>query len=540
VKDTGDIVKRIQRWYPILISIGAGAMSLAIGRFCFPYFAFDPDTAAYLFQAKLFAQGTLAAPAPPDFGFSPSPHINIYHGLWFSKYPFGNSLFLVPGVLLGIPWLMPTIATVLTLLLFFSIVKDLFDRRVASVAILLAAASPTTLLLGSSLLSQPTSRLCMATFLWSLLRGLKETSAKLAAVYGAMAGLALGYGFNTRPLVALVFGIASTLLLVHAVVQSRELARFAPLISTSVVAVLLMIGISFVFNAYYTGDPLLMPYHALQAADRMGFGLRGEGYATSVADFGVDFTPAIAFARIWQHTLPAVLFNTVGWGTYVPNMLFFADPAHRFPARAWLLLIPASLIVLALVHRSRRFADLLCASIFLLTLTALFFQYSDHATWGPTPLNTSYYNEAILFGLIPLMARGMLIIYDAATALNRHLGVLVVASFLVLVVSTTNNTLILARMFRNWDPHYQRLPRFVDEAKLHNAVVFVPHSRNAPVGDYPFVPLPDADVVYFRTGPLPRWGLRTSSLQDAYQKYFTGRAAYVFDKGSLRRFEAER
>src|SRR4051794_34043382 len=49
VKDAGDILKRIQRWYPVLISVGAGAMALAIGRFCFPYFAFDPDTAAYLF-----------------------------------------------------------------------------------------------------------------------------------------------------------------------------------------------------------------------------------------------------------------------------------------------------------------------------------------------------------------------------------------------------------------------------------------------------------------------------------------------------------
>src|SRR5262249_42472389 len=159
--------------------------------------------------------------------------------------------------------------------------------------------------------------------LWSLLRALNGASARRAAAYGAMAALALGYGFNTRPLVALIFGIASTLLLVRTVVQSHAIARFMPLISTSAVALLLMIGFSFAFNAYYTGDPLLMPYHALQTADRMGFGLRGEGYAPIIADFRIDFTPAYAFVRIWQHTLPAVLFNTIGWGTYVPNMLLF-------------------------------------------------------------------------------------------------------------------------------------------------------------------------------------------------------------------------
>jgi hypothetical protein len=63
--------------------------------------------------------------------------------------------------------------------------------------------------------------------------------------------------------------------------------------------------------------------------------------------------------------------------------------------------------------------------------------------------------------------------------------------------------------------------------------VFIPNSRNAPVGEYPFVPLASAEVVYYRTGPLPQWRLNTPDWRSAYNKHFKGRSAYVFDSKSL-------
>jgi 4-amino-4-deoxy-L-arabinose transferase-like glycosyltransferase len=531
--------ERYLRFYPFAVSAGAGIACLAISRYCFPYFAFDPDTAAYLFQAKLFAQGALAAPAPPDFGFSPSPHINIYNGLWFSKYPFGNSLFLVPGVLVGLPSIMPAIATAVTLLLFFDIVKHLFDRRVALLALFLAAVSPTTLLLGSSLLSQPTSRLCISIFIWSLLRTVAGETPKRAVLYGAAAGLALGWAFNTRPLVAVVMGAVSLLLIARSILLAGMLSRLVAPTLAAVAALTVMITLFFASNAYLTGDPWLLPYHALQAADRMGFGIRGEGYAPFVADFRIQFTPDIAVNRLWQHTLPAILYNATGWGAYFPNMLLFEIPERHFPRGAWLLLVPAGLIALPLIHRSRSFSDFFCAAIFLATLTANFFQYSDHSAWGATPLNTSYYNEATLFGLIPLIARGMLIIYDAARTRHGSLAAAVAGAFSLLFISTVIANIASARKFRNWDPHYQILPRLVADANLRNAVIFVPNSRNAPISDYPFVQLVSADSVYYRTGPLPAWRLNTSDWRSTYKKYFVGRSAYLFDGKTLARLDAE-
>jgi hypothetical protein len=113
----------------------------------------------------------------------------------------------------------------------------------------------------------------------------------------------------------------------------------------------------------------------------------------------------------------------------------------------------------------------------------------------------------------------------------------VIAACILLFVNSLYTNAGFVRIFGKWDPSYQRLPQLVAAADLHNAVVFVPNTRNAPLGDYPFVPLDQADVVYFRTGPLPQWGLNLADWRVAYERYFSGRSAYVFDKAGLRQLD---
>lgn len=515
------------------ISLATGIGVFAIAHYAFPYGAFDPDSAAYLFQAMLFAHGHLAAVAPPDFGFSPSPHINILNGLWYAKYPFGNSLYIALGVLAGDPLLAPAIATGLTLFLLFLIVRALFDERTALVALVLAAVSPTTLAIGGSLLSQPTSRLAISFFLWSQLSALRQERFMGIIAFSGLAGAALGYAFNTRPLVAVVFGCAGAILSLIALYRDGDIGRFALTGASAVVTLAGTLGLFFIWNAYLTGDPLLPPYYALQQADRMGFGLRGEGYTPEVADFGMIFSPAMAFDRIWRHTLWAVLHNMEGWGNYIPNMLLFSDPAQRFPPGGWVLVLTAALVALPLLHRSRLVGDIFCGLIFLLTAASLLFQYSDHSTWGWSPLHVSYYNEATLFGLIPLAARGALTLFDWLKMFYGGRVIFCIVASLLLG-ETVQANIGFARGFRNWDPYYQVLPGLVKEARLANSVVFVPNSRNAPVGEYPFVPLDHAEVVYFRIGPMSQWRLDNPDWRVPYKQYFLDRQPYLFDGNELR------
>jgi len=388
------------------------------------------------------------------------------------------------------------------------------------------------------LLSQPASRLCIAAFLFGILRLLRESPGVRRQLHAALAGFALGYGFNTRPLVALVFGTIGAVFVLYRIGARPDRNSFIRPAIYLLAPGLLMVGLCCAWNGHLTGNPWLSTYHALQSSDRMGFGLRGEGYAPLISDFRTDFTPAYAFARIWLQTIPCVLFNSLGWGAYEPSMFFPSDPQHHFPLLAFGLIVPLSLLVIPFADRSRCAADLFCGLILVLTVAALFFQYSDHGTWGSTPVHCSYYSEATLFGIIPLTARGILILYDAA---RRRVGgaspLLFAAGGLLLLANTIHSDAVSVGWFKNWDPYYQALPRLVAAANIHDAVVFIPASRNAPLGEYPFKPLNQADVVYFRTGPLPAWGLNTGNWRIAYDKYFSGRSAYVYDKVALKKLD---
>src|SRR5262249_32273333 len=64
---------RQQSRRPLIVAAALGTIvSASLGWMWFRWSYFDPDTASYLFQARLFAQGRLSAPAPPDPGFASS------------------------------------------------------------------------------------------------------------------------------------------------------------------------------------------------------------------------------------------------------------------------------------------------------------------------------------------------------------------------------------------------------------------------------------------------------------------------------------
>jgi len=102
-----------------------------------------------------------------------------------------------------------------------------------------------------------------------------------------------------------------------------------------------------------------------------------------------------------------------------------------------------------------------------------------------------------------------------------------------LTVNTVYTYVLIGKPYRNWAPVYQKLPRLVEQQDIHHAVVFVPRHRGAPIGDYPFQSLQDADIVYFKLGPSKIWRLTNSNWRSVYDKYFKGRSAYIYEGGRL-------
>ncbi|MFC1717131.1 hypothetical protein ACFL6S_25940 [Candidatus Poribacteria bacterium] len=724
------------------------ALSILLSGLYFRFSYFEPDTVSYSFQAKLFARGKLAMDAPPEHGFSSSPHINVLNGKWYSKYPFGNALMLTLGEFVNAHWLIPALVTGFALVLLYLIVREVYGHRIATIAAVLGLISPATLGMGCTWFSEPVSRFYLAIFLLALILTLKRDAGEerrvidsplLRVLFPVLSGFALGYAFNTRPIPAVAFGVAGGCLALYWILHSREKAALIRATWLFFIPFVLMMALCMAWNAYFTGNPLKLTHNAAQPYDKMGFGKRTESYDPNLENAFV-FTPKYALDRIWRHTLPCISFNTLGWGYYRPSLFqsyydytnsvvagvvaksytdedwitlkfwgrgtgggriqfhtrgngsspgltdaapgfscsdgqtdlamrlvkegdqytgyfkterdidwiqvgpasipltpplevgiyaginlgsgkmkieyqFFRvnsdssaelisddftgapdnlkpqwrwsrEPAEwtftksglnfqpntnsnlhtedtatrlsqftsadsfdietRFSTdwrihESWLTVraIPLALVfifmLIPLFHPSRNRYDVLFLGLLLINLLLYFFFYFDGSTWGITPVNARYYTECTLLGIIPLVARGMFIFYGWVRRIPSRLPLVPIVILLALLgINTVYTYVLIGRPYRNWGHVYQKLPRLVKEQEIHRAVVFVPQHRGAPIGDYPFESLEEADIVYFKLGPSKAWKLTNSDWRSVYEKYFKGRRAYMYEGGGLK------
>ena len=521
-----------------IISILGVLLSVILCGIYFQFSYFEPDTVSYLFQAKLFAEGKLSFLAPPEHGFSSSPHINILNGKWYSKYPFGNALMLMFGIFINAPWLIPALATGGALLFLYLFVKEIYrdiHSGLALIAAVLALISPATLGMGSTWFSEPVSRFYLSVYLFALLKTLncKNDASRLARIgYPLLSGFALGYAFNTRPLSAVVFGVVGGGLTVyHLFTQWQDRpALFATLkrFGFFFIPFVVMLGVCMSWNAHFTEDPFMFTHTVAQPYDKIGFGPRTEGYVPDLERASI-FTPAWAIERTWRHILPCISFNALGWGSYHHDLLKEVELSVGWFVAFVPLILPWCLVLIPFFHTSRNRYDVLCLALLVGNLLLYAFFYFEGSTWGFTPVNARYYTESTFLGFIPLVARGMIILYkDFKLPERRGLAAGVGICFLLLSVNIVWSYVRIGKVYQNWSPVYQKLPPMIAKQNIHNAVIFVSQHRGAPIGDYPFKSLEEADIVYFKLGPAPRWKLTNSDWENVYSQYFTGRSAYLY------------
>ena len=294
----------------IIISILGVLLSVILSGIYLNFSYFEPDTASYLFQAKLFAQGKISLPVPPqtingeitiepngkpkpEYGFSPSPHINMLNGKWYSKYPFGNALMMMFGMFINAPWLIPALATGGALFLLFLLVRDMYGKQIALIAAVIALISPATAGMGSTWFSEPVSRFYLTLFLFTLVRTLKNPGN---VIYPLISGSALGYAFNTRPLSAIVFGFVGGVFALYHLYKPTKRDESTPETDSDITSNTLTRGklvrqlgiflfhlpslvlVCMSWNYHFTDDPFMFTHTAAQPYDKVGFGKRTEGY----------------------------------------------------------------------------------------------------------------------------------------------------------------------------------------------------------------------------------------------------------------------
>jgi 4-amino-4-deoxy-L-arabinose transferase-like glycosyltransferase len=289
------------------------------------------DDNTYLFMAKIFASGQLSLPVPTTSTAFPGPFMVILNGRWFGQYEPGTALTLVPGVLLGVPWLVEPVLGTLALLGTGLIAARLYDRRVATLAVVLGCLSPFYSYLAASYLSHTIALFYLVWGLWALLRFVRGGAGWNMLI----CGLCFGMMALTRDLVALLFIV----LLIPGVIWlswQKDAWKHLRVQRLKWWLILVVIGLAFVYfylgyNFLLTGDSLITPRSLFFSGDIWSFG-QGVGF------YGAH-TLAAGFVNL-DELLTSLQTDLFGWPFYL-TLVFLAMPflTRRAQKADWLLLI---------------------------------------------------------------------------------------------------------------------------------------------------------------------------------------------------------
>jgi hypothetical protein len=297
------------------------------------------DAAAYLFAAKTYALGQLSVPLPPVPDLFPGPFMVQFHGRWFAQYPPGTALTLVPGLWLGMPYAVEPLLGTAALLGIGLIAARLYNRQVATLAVILGSLSPFYSYLAASYLSHTVTLFYLVWGGWALLRFAQGRSS----LNLLLAGLLFGMAYLTREEVAALYIVLLTLgtLLLYRQRLRQEWRRWLLVAPGFLLILLVALLLDLGFNAQLTGHPLTTPRSLFFAADHWGFG-PGVGF------YG-EHTLAAGLVNL-DEQLTILAIDLFGWPFYltlaVPLLPFVTGKAC---GRDWLLLLGTACIAAAFV-----------------------------------------------------------------------------------------------------------------------------------------------------------------------------------------------
>lgn len=265
------------------------------------------DEFAYLYQAKIFAGGFAFVPREEPvavfwqpFVIQPDQQVNgIYPR--FGKYTPGFPLMLVPGIWLGLPWLVNAVIALLNVALTYQLGRLLFNRTVGLIAAGLLAASPVALILNASFMSHPSAMFLGLIFVSCYARIMIRLRTPRAVLppnrrprprilfWAMIGGLAFGMLVASRPLTAIAIGLVPGLyalygLAVALIRRAQYRGRFAPAFGGFVLMAVFALPTAAlwpIYNYAWTGSPTTNTYTLQWSYDKVGFGV---GYGPNTTE----------------------------------------------------------------------------------------------------------------------------------------------------------------------------------------------------------------------------------------------------------------
>ncbi len=438
---------RSRRWFFPLFAFVA---TLLIHLLVFQGLPHIQDSIHYRMMADWFAAGELDLPMHPYYEFFRYLYLIPDGERIYSLFLPGYSLFLVPFVRIGAPFLANPLLTAANVALLGRTAEDFFGPRIATTTMALACVSTFLMVMGGTAMAHSFCAFLTLLAVFLFLRARAASTGRRALILSGAAGFLVGWLVFTRPQNALFLAIPLGLAALVEIRRSGTIPRglaFTLGIAPWLVAL-------FLYNVHYTGDPLLFkqdPYFNYSEPNdfchRFGIG-RGCPHSnwTVLPEEGLTWTHAlyVTFRR-----LSPLLVNTF------PHPLFF-------------LLIPFVFwFGNAAVRRKAAFFTM----IFLSTVVGYFFFYFDGNVFGPR-----YYYETASY--LPLLAAlGIEVLGEQIRRLPRQKFIITPLTGLAAAGIVFTLLFVLPPLFARYAKGFwgveKSLSETIEKMGITNAVVFV-------------------------------------------------------------------
>lgn len=299
-----------------------------------------PDEVAYIYHARYLTSGALMgtpAPSPEAFSLYLIPYNSP---AWYSPFPPGWPMVLALGVRAGAPWLVNPLFAGMNVLLIYLVIQELYNRRVARLALILVCCSPWFIFMGMNLMSHTFTLAC---FLVATL-GIAWARRTGLARWGWLTGGAVGMIGLIRPLDGVIIAV---LLGLWAIGVGGARLKFSALAGFGI-GMLLVSAVMFPYNWLITGNPLVLPLE-LYYEQYFGHNSNAMGFGPERGlNWGIDAFPGHSpLEALLNNLLNLFSVNVELFGWSIGSLIFAIVLvfAGKIEKRDWLALILITAIV---------------------------------------------------------------------------------------------------------------------------------------------------------------------------------------------------
>lgn len=441
------------------------------------------DENAYIFEAKLLAKGRFYSRLPPAREFFRAEQM-VLNDKWFSRYPPGHSLVLIPGVLLNFNHLMPIILSSFMIVIIYCFLLKLTKSLIVSaIAGIVTISSPFFIAVSGYCGSHSSFSFFIVLYLFVLYRNIEGKLKNNRLSF--FLGLLWSFIFIIRQYSCL---LATTPFVCYHLYLCLRYKCYKNLIYFALGSIPLIM-LFFLYNYKCTGNPLLQTYSCYDPEEKLGFGLRYSGEYL--------FTPQEALKNL-------------------KNNIILLDK--------WLFGLPFPLlIILASVLFSRKTVwKMLSLCSILLLITGYFFFYFPGLGWiGP-----NYY-----YDIFPILV--ILFFWSLSYIYNKYLRKWHTICLALLIIAPAYIFYypgFIKKMSKGILLRTQELVAFENIKKknnIHNAIVFfqADYSIFSPptifINNSPFL---DNDVLTVQDLEQANYSLMSLYPErEYYRLYFTGK-----------------